>query len=143
MASRCSGSTDILVRVVILASEKPHKGRELSPTMVNILQEYVDDLHHPWPARPDLSPWARQGVIQLDLAILPEEELDAICGVRPQPVFLLWGLDARTLFGTRGGCVYHSAHPAARRGFRGSRPFSTANALLRASGLRPVDWKLQ
>jgi uracil-DNA glycosylase len=38
-----------------------------------------------------------------------------------------------------------SVHPSplsARRGFFGSRPFSTVNELLVAQGGEPVDWRL-
>ena len=67
---------------------------------------------------------------------------------RNQPlVGLLWGADARK-------CApmlqpypsVESAHPSplsARRGFFGSRPFSTVNSLLVQQGAEPVDWTVR
>ena len=61
-------------------------------------------------------------------------------------VAVLWGRDAATLRpALRDVPVVESAHPSplsARRGFFGSKPFSTANALLEQQGATPVDWRL-
>jgi uracil-DNA glycosylase len=67
---------------------------------------------------------------------------------RSQPmVAILWGRDAGTLRPLLGDTpIVASAHPSpmsADRGFFGSKPFSTANELLRAQGGSPVDWSLQ
>ena len=59
-------------------------------------------------------------------------------------VAILWGNNARELaplFNYR----IESVHPSplsARRGFFGSRPFSSANKLLIKSGQEPIDWQL-
>jgi uracil-DNA glycosylase len=61
-------------------------------------------------------------------------------------VAVLWGRDAQSLAPLLGDSPrITSAHPSplsASRGFFGSRPFSRANALLEASGGRPVDWSI-
>lgn len=135
---------------------------KLPPSLVNVFTEYVSDLHHPWPASGDLSSWARNGVLLWNtlLSVAPRdpgshrglgwesltaEVLDVLCSRRPSPVFILWGLDARTVFGSRAGEVITSAHPSplsARKGFFGSRPFSTCNALLRRTDQQPIEWRL-
>lgn len=136
--------------------------KTLPPSLVNIFQEYTDDLHFPWPDSGDLSVWARRGVLLINSTPTTRagqagahrllgwsdftgEVLDVLAARKPAPVFVLWGLDARTVFGSRTGQVVSSPHPSplsARRGFFGSRPFSTSNALLRKSGQEPIDWRL-
>ena len=66
---------------------------------------------------------------------------------REEPlVAILWGRDARSLKPLLGDTpTVESAHPSplsARRGFFGSRPFSTANRLLQEQGAHPIDWAL-
>ena len=63
-------------------------------------------------------------------------------------VFLLWGNAARR-YGEqvdRGKhLVIETGHPSPLnrlRDFKGSRPFSRANAWLAERGLEPVDWRL-
>lgn len=136
--------------------------RELPPSLVNIFQEYTSDLHFPWPRTGDLSSWAERGVLLLNSSLtvsagnpgshkdvgwseLVGEVLDALSNRKPSPVFILWGVAARTLFGNRRGQTITSVHPSplsAHRGFFGSRPFSTCNALLRKSRQQPVNWRL-
>ena len=60
--------------------------------------------------------------------------------------FLLWGRSAQRklpLIDTRH-VVIQSAHPATRgpKRFRGSKPFSAANAALQALGRPAIDWSL-
>ncbi|MDO4911228.1 MAG: uracil-DNA glycosylase [Corynebacterium sp.] len=73
-------------------------------------------------------------------------------------VFILWGKHAQEIISrapiaaaieesksTGGPRFITSAHPSplsARRGFFGSKPFSTANSLLAEMGREPVDWTL-
>jgi uracil-DNA glycosylase len=61
-------------------------------------------------------------------------------------VAILWGSDARKLKPLLDPVpVVESAHPSplsAYRGFFGSRPFSTVNALLVEQGGAEVDWSL-
>jgi uracil-DNA glycosylase len=64
---------------------------------------------------------------------------------RPR-AFVLWGNDARAhapRLAAHGHLVLESAHPSplsARRGFFGSRPFSTVNAWLKEQGQQPINW---
>ena len=144
-------------------------GTPLPRSLVNIFTELCDDLGVPRPSSGDLSPWSEQGVCLLNrvLTVRPGspgshrgmgwEEVTA-CAIdalvsrhdgagSPAPlVAILWGRDAQALEARLGRtpCV-KSPHPSplsARRGFFGSKPFSTANSLLEAQGASPVDWRL-
>ncbi|MBW3621032.1 MAG: uracil-DNA glycosylase [Actinobacteria bacterium] len=143
-------------------SAAPHV-RPFPRSLQNIFREYVDDLGHPPPSTPDLSPWVDQGVMLLNrvLTVAPgrpashagrgwEEvtgcAIDAL-GRRGGPlVAVLWGSQARSLRPRLAGVpTIESPHPSplsAHRGFLGSRPFSRVNALLVEQGVDPVDWRL-
>ncbi|MDK7742439.1 uracil-DNA glycosylase [Helcobacillus massiliensis] len=137
--------------------------RPIPRSLVNIYQELRDDLGVPTPDHGDLSAWQDQGVLLLNrcLTVQPgapashrgkgwEEVTDAAIRAlvaREEPlVAILWGRDARSLKPLLGDTpTVESAHPSplsARRGFFGSRPFSTANRLLQEQGAHPIDWAL-
>lgn len=137
--------------------------RPLPKSLQNIFQEYCDDLGYPMPSSGDLTPWAERGVLLLNrvLTVRPGQpgshrgigwEEVTECAIRALArrggplVALLWGRDARALKPLLGDVpVVESAHPSplsAANGFFGSRPFSRANALLRAQGADPIDWRL-
>ncbi|HLU96612.1 MAG TPA: uracil-DNA glycosylase, partial [Thermobifida alba] len=132
-------------------------------SLVNIFNEYRDDLGHPLPANGDLTPWADQGVLLLNrsLSVQPgqpashrgkgwesvtEQAIKALAERGGPAVAILWGADARKLKPLlRPVPAIESAHPSplsARRGFFGSKPFSRANELLVEQGGEPVDWRL-
>ena len=124
----------------------------------NIFKELRDDLQVTR-KRTDLSDWADQGVLLLNTALsVPEgaaggharlgwdrltRQVIARLGDRPR-AYLLWGSHAQGFAPDRpGDLVLCSAHPSplsARRGFFGSRPFSTVNDWLRQHGHAPIDW---
>jgi uracil-DNA glycosylase len=136
----------------------------LPRSLINIFQEYSDDLGLPTPSSGDLSPWAGRGVLLLNrvLTVEPgrpgshrgkgweevtEHAIRALVARPDQPlVAILWGRDARNLRPMLSGvpCV-ESAHPSpmsADRGFFGSHPFSRANRMLTELGTDPIDWTL-
>ena len=137
--------------------------RPLPRSLANIYRELHDDLGLTPPAHGDLSAWSRQGVMLLNrvLTVRPgtpashrgkgwetvtEAAIRALVAREKPLVAILWGRDARNLRPLLGDtpCV-ESAHPSplsAHGGFFGSRPFSTANALLTELGAAPVDWRL-
>ncbi|WP_033295258.1 uracil-DNA glycosylase [Amycolatopsis jejuensis] len=137
--------------------------RPIPKSLINIYQEYADDLGHPAPATGDLTPWAGQGVLLLNrsLTVQPhkpnshqgkgweqvtEQAIKALAARGGPLVAILWGRNARNLRPMLGEvpCI-ESAHPSplsARNGFFGSRPFSRANQLLTEQGAQPVEWKL-
>lgn len=137
--------------------------RPFPKSLRNILREYVDDLGHPPPSTPDLSPWVEEGVMLLNRVLtvasgrpashagrgweeVTERAIDALVARGGPLVAILWGSQARSLRARLGDVpVIESPHPSplsAHRGFLGSRPFSRANALLVAQGADPVDWRL-
>jgi uracil-DNA glycosylase len=137
--------------------------RPLPKSLINIFQEFHDDLGHPMPATGDLTPWTEQGVLLLNRALtvrpgapnshqgkgweeVTDQAIRALAARDKPLVAILWGSNARSLKRLLGGypCV-ESVHPSpmsAHNGFFGSRPFSRANDLLVQQGAAPVDWKL-
>jgi uracil-DNA glycosylase len=137
--------------------------RPLPKSLVNIFQEYQDDLGFPPPTNGDLSPWTERGVLLLNRALtvapgrpnshqgkgweqITEQAITALAGRGEPMVAILWGRNARNLRPLLGDvpCI-ESAHPSpmsASGGFFGSRPFSRANLLLEKQSADPVDWRL-
>ncbi|MCR9108733.1 uracil-DNA glycosylase [Marivita sp. XM-24bin2] len=132
----------------------------LPRSLGNIFKELRDDVGSA-PPNGDLHFWARQGVLLLnDVLTVPAGDarghrrlgwqklvpqvLEALSD-RPR-AFVLWGNDARAQaqhLAGHGHLVLESAHPSplsARRGFFGSRPFSTVNAWLKEQGQQPINW---
>lgn len=136
-------------------------GVRLPPSLKNIFQELAEDLNCPPPASGDLSSWANQGVCLLNRVLTVEAGAPASHGKlgwetvtdqavralreRGTPlVGILWGRQAQQVAPLLEGVpLIESAHPSplsARRGFFGSRPFSSANTLLEQAGAEPVRW---
>jgi uracil-DNA glycosylase len=137
--------------------------RPLPKSLINIFQEYQDDLGFPPPTNGDLSPWTERGVLLLNRALtvapgrpnshqgkgweqITEQAIAALAGRGEPMVAILWGRNARNLRPLLGDvpCI-ESAHPSpmsASGGFFGSRPFSRTNVLLEKQTADPVDWRL-
>ena len=144
------------------------RGVRLPPSLRNIYREMESDLGVTPAAHGDLTSWAKQGVLLLNSALSVEdgkagsharkgwqEVTDAIVETvakGPHPVaFILWGNHAQEkaaripALGHSRHLTHASVHPSplsARRGFFGSRPFSTVNAFLETNGRAPIDWRL-
>jgi len=137
--------------------------RPLPGSLINIFQEYQQDLGLPAPSNGDLTPWTEQGVLLLNRALttaprkpaahrgkgweaVTEQAIRALVARGPALVAILWGRDARNLRPLLGQAPsLEAAHPSpmsADRGFFGSRPFSRANELLVRQGAEPIDWRL-
>jgi len=137
--------------------------RPLPGSLVNVFQEYQQDLGLPAPANGDLTPWTRHGVLLLNRALttaprqpaahrgkgweaVTEQAIRALVARGTPLVAILWGRDARNLRPLLDPFPsVESAHPSpmsADRGFFGSRPFSRANELLVRQGAQPIDWRL-
>jgi uracil-DNA glycosylase len=133
------------------------------PSLKNIFKELDTDLGRPVSRDPDLTRWARQGVLLLNATLTVragaaashqnkgwEQFTDAAIGAlgceREGLVFLLWGNYARKKgagIDRARHLVLESAHPSplsAHNGFFGSNPFSKANAYLVARGADPIIW---
>lgn len=134
--------------------------RPLPRSLANIYREMQDDLGGA-PGNGDLRFLARQGVLLLNTALsvpagkagghgklgwdrLTRQVLSRLSD-RPR-AFVLWGGHAQGFRDAITGpdhLILTSAHPSplsARRGFFGSRPFSSVNKWLTARGETPINW---
>ena len=134
------------------------------PSLKNIFREIETDLGVRMSGSPDLTPWARQGVLLLNAVLtvrageptshsgigwqtFTDAVIRTVSERRDGVVFLLWGNYARSkaplIDGTRH-LVLEAAHPSplARGAFFGCRHFSRCNDWLTAHGAAPIDWKL-
>jgi uracil-DNA glycosylase len=142
------------------------RGLKKPPSLQNILSERHADLALPIPTSGSLERWAESGVLLLNAILtvtrdqpashrrlgwqpLTKAVVEAVQDLDHPVAFLLWGVFARRMAGpidaTRHIALYAS-HPSgfsARKGFLGSRPFSTANAHLEARGAAAIDWRLE
>jgi uracil-DNA glycosylase len=139
--------------------------RRLPASLRTILAEMAEDLGTSMPKTGDLSHWAKQGVLLLNTALtveagkagahlklgwaeLVDEAVAAVSAHQPAVAFLLWGGSARKHAGQvdqTKHLVIEAGHPSPLnrlRDFRGTRPFSRANAWLKEKGLEPIDWRL-
>lgn len=139
--------------------------RRLPASLRTILAEMADDLGEPIPGTGDLSRWAKQGVLLLNTALtveagkagahlrfgwsnLVDQAVAAVSAQQPAVAFLLWGGPARkraALIDQKKHLVLEAGHPSPLnrlRDFKGTRPFSRANAWLEQKGLEPIDWRL-
>lgn len=139
--------------------------RRLPASLRTILAEMAADLDVPMPASGDLTKWARQGVLLINTALtveagksgahmkfgwsdLVDQAIAAISARQPAVVFLLWGGPARkraALVDRARHLVIEAGHPSPLNrlnDFKGTKPFSRANAWLAEKGLEPIDWRL-
>lgn len=134
------------------------------PSLKNIFTEISNDLGVQMSGRPNLEPWARQGVLLLNAILtvrggeaashsglgwqnFTDAVIRTVSEQREGVVFMLWGNFARSkapLIDASKHLVLEAAHPSplARGAFFGCRHFSKANNYLTARGERPIDWVL-
>ena len=134
------------------------------PSLKNIFKEIETDLGVQMSGSPDLTPWARQGVLLLNAVLtvrageptshsglgwqtFTDAVIRTVSERREGVVFLLWGSYARSKAPLIDGArhlVLEAAHPSplARGAFFGCRHFSRCNDYLVAHGQTPIDWKL-
>ena len=147
-------------------------GCKIPPSLRNIFKELSADIGCSMPSEPDLTPWAVEGVLLLNVTLTVRAgaagshagwgwqgvttEVLRVCARLPQPVaFLLWGNHARDAAHKAGipfdSRVFCSSHPSPLGAYRatktlpaffGSRPFSRVNDFLRASGAGEIQWAL-
>lgn len=137
----------------------------LPPSLKNIYKELVDDMGCPMPKNGDLSAWAKEGVFLLNTVLsvraseagshqqqgweqFSDATIRLISEKKEHVVFILWGKQAQSkekLIDTQKHLVLKAPHPSplsSYRGFFGSKPFSKANAYLKAHGVTPIQWCL-
>lgn len=148
-----------------LAFSVPESAMTVPPSLQNIFRELEDDLGFDGTVAhsPDLTRWARQGVLLLNTVLTVRKgEADSHRGfgwetftkkaiealgqsMRPR-VFLLWGNHAKEYDYLIDPFMHHilrAAHPSplsAHRGFFGCRHFSRTNELLEGEGFEGIDW---
>ena len=165
------------VKVVILGQDPYHNpgqamglsfsvpdGVPAPPSLKNIFREIENDLGIRMSGRPNLEPWARQGVLLLNAILtvqggmaashsrigwqeFTDAAIRALSERRDGLVFLLWGNFARSkraLIDTSRHTVLEAAHPSPLAGgaFFGCRHFSKTNEILLNAGKTPIEWKL-
>ena len=131
------------------------------PSLVNIAKELSEDVGGQ--SVPDLLSWTDQGVLLLNATLtvaahragshqgrgwetFTDAVVRALAEQREHLVFVLWGSYAQkkgAFIDRSRHCVICSAHPSplsAYRGFFGSKPFSKANAYLKANGVGEISW---
>jgi uracil-DNA glycosylase len=164
-----------LVKVVVLGQDPYHGPGQANglcfavrsdmpapPSLINIFKEIESDLGHDVSHDPDLSRWARQGVLLLNATLTVREgqagshqnkgwerftdaAVAALSREREGLVFMLWGNYARqkgASIDRARHLVLESAHPSplSATRFFGCRHFSKANAWLVARGQTPIAW---
>ncbi len=136
------------------------------PSLVNIFKEIEADTGKKVDrTKSELKHWVDQGVLLLNTVLTVrrgqafshrdkgwEMFTDTVIkrlNERKEPVlFILWGAPARkkkALLDLSRHKVIESAHPSplsAYNGFFESKPFSQANAILKAWGKEPIDWEV-
>jgi uracil-DNA glycosylase len=141
------------------------RGVAKPPSLRNVLTELSAEFGYKMPGHGCLESWADQGVLLLNTVLTVEAGKSgshAHCGweafttriIRAvndragHVAFLLWGAAAaKAAVGIDAGrhLVHVSAHPSplARGKFFGSKPFSAANAFLKARQAGMIDWRLE
>lgn len=134
------------------------------PSLKNIFKEIESELGIKMSGRPDLTSWAKQGVLLLNSVLTVragaaashssigwQEFTDAVIGYISANcngvIFLLWGNYARSkkpLIDTSRHYILEAAHPSplARGAFFGCNHFSQTNEILKSEGKTPIDWQL-
>ena len=140
------------------------QGVPAPPSLKNIFKEIESDLGIHMSGSPDLTPWARQGVLLLNAILTVREHQAAshsgigwaqftdavikyISDNLSSVVFMLWGNFARSkaaLVDRSRHLVLEAPHPSplARGAFFGCRHFSKCNHFLSEHGVTPIDWSL-
>jgi uracil-DNA glycosylase len=164
------------VRVVVLGQDpyhtpgvadglafSTHTKERIPPSLRNIFIEIADEFHTPVATNPDLTRFAKQGVLLLNTTLsvrlhaanshkhigwhlLTDSLISAVSNTCPHVVFLLWGnhaISKGVLINEDKHLVLRSPHPSplsAYRGFFGNGHFVQANTFLISHGMNPIDW---
>ncbi len=139
------------------------EGIKFPPSLQNIFKELHSDLNIPVPKHGNLERWADQGVLLLNATLTVkakspgshqgkgwEQFTDAVIEKihehKKGLVYILWGSYAQKkghFINRQDNLVIESPHPSpfsVHRGFFGSKPFSRANAYLKAKGFEEINW---
>lgn len=164
------------LKVVILGQDPYHtpgvanglafsanEGQRIPPSLLNIYKEINKEFGTPIPSSPDLTRWAKQGVLLLNATLTVRKGVagshqnkgwetftDAIIKVisdkKQNVVFLLWGAYAQnkaSIVDESKHLVLRSPHPSpfsANRGFFGNDHFKKTNEYLMEKGKVEISW---
>ncbi len=166
------------LKVVILGQDPYHgenqahglsfsvnKGVAIPPSLANIFKELNNDLGFIISSNGDLSKWAKQGVLLLNVVltvrkneanshagygweIFTDEVIKIINNKKENIVFILWGAYAQKkakFIDNKRHFIVKSPHPSplsSYRGFFNSKPFSRTNSFLKSKNIDVIDWEL-
>jgi uracil-DNA glycosylase len=136
------------------------KGIRIPPSLINIYKELESDIpNFIRPIHGDLTEWAKQGVLLLNISLTVVEKLsnshskiwadfmryflNIFSNDNPNIVYILMGKEAQKVKQyINNGIFIETAHPSplARGAFFGSKPFSKANLELTKLGKTVIDW---
>jgi uracil-DNA glycosylase len=146
-----------------LAFSVEDKSARIPPSLRNIYKELKDDIGVDAPHHANLTDWAKQGILMLNVVLTVREGLsnshknkgwetftDEIIRVvsdkKDTVVFFFWGKPAQKkipLIDTEKHIIVQGAHPSPlARGFIGSRPFSQINEALKNANRGEIDWRI-
>ncbi|TNE46951.1 MAG: uracil-DNA glycosylase [Deltaproteobacteria bacterium] len=140
-------------------------GIKTPPSLRNMYKELQSDLGFEIPNNGYLVPWAEQGVLMINAVFTVREAnanshknkgwenfTDAVIRAvneKETPVaFVLWGGYARKkapLITNSHHLIHESGHPSplsAKKGFFGTKPYSTINAFLAEKYGEEIDWQI-
>lgn len=140
-------------------------GTKMPPSLINIFKELKTDVGIPMPNSGNLESWAKQGVLLLNAALTVRENhpgshhnkgwefftdyvIKKLSEEKTGLIFLLWGKFAQgkaSLINNSKHFILQAAHPSPLAGgaFFGCRHFSKTNEILRKSGQKEIDWKIE
>ncbi|HEX9927228.1 MAG TPA: uracil-DNA glycosylase [Pyrinomonadaceae bacterium] len=139
------------------------KSQTIPPSLRNIYRELKDDLGVEPPNHANLTAWAKQGVLMLNVVLtvregvsnshknkgwekFTDEIIRQINEKDKTVVFVLWGKPAQKkieLIDETKHKIVQGAHPSPlATGFLGSRPFSQINEALRKAKRGEIDWQI-
>ena len=147
-----------------LAFSVEDKRVRIPPSLRNIYKELKDDIGVEPPHHANLTDWAKQGILMLNVVLTVREGesnshknkgwetfTDAIIRLvgekKETVVFVLWGKPAQkkiSLIDAEKHVIIQGAHPSPlARGFLGSRPFSQINQALKDARRGEIDWRIK
>lgn len=135
----------------------------IPPSLRNIYREIANEFGVPSRTTPDLTDWAKQGVLLLNTSLTVElgkanshasigwheftdAAISAISRECAHVVFMLWGnyaREKRVLIDASKHLILESPHPSplsAHRGFFGNGHFKKANEYLKLNKKDPISW---
>jgi len=139
------------------------KNAPIPPSLRNIYRELKDDVGVIPPNHANLTSWAKQGILMLNVVLtvreghsnshknkgwesFTDEIIRLVSRKQEKVVFVLWGKDAQKKISLIDGerhVIVQGAHPSPlARGFLGSRPFSKINQALKNTHRGEIDWRI-